>query len=165
MPDLKRWRDRLQGTVGQAWGALTEGWRELLSRSSGALTHFDTSRKATGRREPRQDFPHWSLLAAETWETAQSLFVRIEVPGVRREDLDISITAHAVVVRGVKRSEGAQQGRLYNLMERAYGRFERSVPIPHEVDGERAEVSYKDGVITVIVPKIEATPPRRLKIP
>ena len=68
------------------------------------------------------------------------------------------------MVRGVKRSDGEHQGRLYNLMERAYGRFERSVPITHEVDRERAEVTYKDGVITVIVPKLESTPPRRLTI-
>jgi HSP20 family protein len=88
----------------------------------------------------------------------------MEVPGVRREDLDVTINAHAVVVRGVKRSEGEHRERLYNLMERAYGRFERSIPIPHEVDPEHAELSYKDGVITVIVPKVESTPPRRLTI-
>ena len=164
MPDLKQWRDRLQGSIGHAWETLAEGWRELLSRSAGALTHFDPSQKATGQRAPREGFPHWSLLAAETWETAQSLFVRIEVPGVAREDLDVSITTHAVVVRGVKRSEGEHHGRLYDLMERAYGRFERTIPITHEVDREHAEVSYKDGVITVIVPKIESTPPRRLTI-
>jgi len=164
MPDLKKWRNRLQGTIGQAWEALTDGWRELLSRSAGALTHFDASQKATGRRAPPQDFPQWSLLAAETWETAQLVFVRIEVPGVSREDLDVSITTHAVVVRGVKRSDGEHKERLYNLMERAYGRFERSVPITHEVNRDRAEVSYKDGVVTVIVPKIESTPPRRLTI-
>ena len=164
MPDLKQWRNRLQGSIGHAWEALTEGWRELLSRSAGALTHFDSSRKATGRRAPRQDFPRWSLLAAETWETAQSLVVRMEIPGVDREDLHVSITANAVVIRGVKRSEGQHTGRLYGLMERAYGRFERSVPITHEIDRDRAEVSYKDGVITVIVPKIESAPPRQLTI-
>ena len=165
MPDLKEWRERLQGGIGHAWEALTEGWRELLSRSTGALTYFDASQKATGRRAPRQAFPHWSLLAGETWETAHSLFIRIEVPGMKREDLDVSITANALVVRGVKRSEGEHQGRLYGLMERAYGRFERTVPITQEVDPERAEVSYKDGVLTVIVPKVESTPPRRLTIP
>lgn len=103
-------------------------------------------------------------MAAETWETAQSLFVRIEIPGVDREDLNVSITANAVVVSGVKRSEGQHAGRLYNLMERAYGRFERSIPLSHEFDRDRAEVSYKDGVITVIIPKIESTPPRELRI-
>ena len=164
MPDLNQWRERLQGSIGHAWEALTEGWREVLSRSAGALTYFDSSQKATGRRAPRRDFPHWSLLAAETWETAQSLVVRIEIPGVDREDLDVSITANAVVVRGVKRSEGQHTGRLYGLMERAYGRFERSVPITHEIDRDRAELSYTDGVITVIVPKIESAPPRQLTI-
>ena len=164
MPRLKKWRDRLQGGIERAWDALTDGWRELLSRSTGALTFFDTSQKATGRAAPRGDFPQWSLLAAETWETAHSLVIRIELPGMNREDLDVSITTSALNVRGVKRLEGEHHGRLYGLMERAYGRFERTIPLSHEVDGERAEVTYKDGVLTIIAPKLESKPPRALTV-
>ena len=164
MPRLSKWRDRVEGGIGRAWDALTDGWRELLSRGTGALTYFDVSHKATGRPAPRGDFPQWSLLAGETWETAHAVFIRIELPGMNREDLDVSITVNALIVRGVKRSEGEHHGRLYSLMERAYGRFERKIPLSHEVDRERAEVSYKDGVLTVIAPKLESRPPRALSI-
>ena len=58
----------LKDLIERAWEGLTEGWRELLTRSSGALTHFGT--KGGGKKESPQEFPHWSLLAAETWETA-----------------------------------------------------------------------------------------------
>ena len=164
MDPFKKLRLRFEQGVVRAYESLTEGWRELLSRSSGALTHFDASAKSKEEAETPQDFPRWSLLAAETWETAQSVIVRVEVPGMKKEDIDISIHGNLLRIRGEKRSDGEHQSRLYRLMERAYGRFERTIPIPHNIDEERAEVSYLDGVITVILPKIETIPPRQLTI-
>ena len=154
-------RSRLEEKIGRAWERLTEGWRELLSRSGGALTHFDTSSKTPDRP---QDFPRWSLLAGEQWETAKSVIVRIEMPGMRQEDLDISIRGNVLAVRGVKRSEGEHEGRHYSLMERAYGSFERTITVTHEVDRDGAEVSYQHGVLTVILRKKDVTPPRQLTV-
>ena len=155
---------RLEKGVVRAFENLTDGWRELLSRSSGALTHFDDSAKSKEVAEASQDFPRWGLLAAETWETAQSVIIRMEMPGMRKEDIDISLHGNLLCIRGEKRSEGEHQSRLYRLTERAYGRFERSIPVPHSIDEQRVEVSYQDGVITVILPKTETIPPRQLTI-
>jgi HSP20 family protein len=143
---------------------LTEGWRELLTRNGGALTHFDTRAKTGEEPRSAQEFPHWSLLAAETWETAQAVIIRVEVPGTRKEDLDVKLHGNLLVVRGVKRAESEQEERRYNLMERAYGSFARTIPVTHEIDRDRVEVSYQDGVITVILPKREPTPPRQLTV-
>ena len=138
--------------------SFTEGWRELLGRSSGALTYFraDSARKD----ESPQEFPSWSLLATEIWETAQSVVVRMEIPGMNKDDLATGVHANVLRIRGQRRSGATQQGRRYHLMERAYGHFERSIPLPHGVDAERAEVAYRDGVLTVILPKTEIAPPR-----
>jgi HSP20 family protein len=135
-----------------------------LSRSGGALTHFDPRTKTGEESRSSQNFPHWSLLAAETWETTLSVIIRLEVPGMRKEDLDIKINGNLLVVRGVKLPETEHEERRYNLMERAYGSFERTIPITHEIDRERVEVSYQDGVITVILQKSEPTPPRQLTV-
>src|SRR5690349_20645884 len=117
----KDFRSRFEDKISRAWERLTEGWRELLSRSGASLTHFDNSPTTTNRAAEGHNFPQWSLLAVETWETAQSVIIRMEVPGMRKEDLDVSIRGNELVVRGVKRSEGDHEGRLYSLMERAYG--------------------------------------------
>ena len=146
----------------RAWESLTEGWRELLTRSSGALTHFGA--EGAQENEPPQEFPHWSLLAAETWETAKSVVIRVEIPGMAEGDLDIDIDGNFLRIRGEKRSGATQQRRRYHLMERAYGHFERNIPLPHGVDSKEAEVSYRDGVLTAILPKIDPLPPRRLTI-
>ncbi|MEO8008805.1 MAG: Hsp20/alpha crystallin family protein [Betaproteobacteria bacterium] len=148
----------------RAYESLTEGWRKLLSRSSGALTHFDASARSKEQTETPQAYPRWSLLAAETWETAQSVIVRMEVSGMRREDIDISIHRNLLRISGEKRPGGEHQDRLYRLAERTYGRFERTIPVPHGIDRKRTEMSYKDGVITVILPKTATIPSWRLTI-
>ncbi|HKS94894.1 MAG TPA: Hsp20/alpha crystallin family protein, partial [Terriglobia bacterium] len=75
----------LKNLIERAWESLTEGWRELLTRSSGALTHFGTG--GAGKKESPHEFPRWSLLAAETWETAKSVVIRVEIPGMDEGDL------------------------------------------------------------------------------
>jgi HSP20 family protein len=146
----------------RAWENLTEGWRELLSRSSGALTHF--ANQVAKKNEPAEGFPHWSLLAAETWETAISIVIRVELPGMNVDDLAIDIHGNVLTIRGEKHSGVGQQDRQYHLMERAFGHFKRNIPLPYGVDSDRAEVTYRDGVLTVILPKKDTLPPRRLTV-
>ena len=152
----------LKSLIERAWETLADGWRELLARSSGALTHFGAA--AAGKDESNHEFPQWSLLAAESWETAKSVVIRVEIPGMDEEELDIQVDGNVLRIRGEKRSGATQQHRRYHLMERAYGRFERSIPLPRGVDAEKAEVSYRKGVLTAILPKTETLPPRRLTI-
>ena len=158
----KRVMEPLKDLIERAWENLTDGWRELLARGSGALTHFRAD--GAGKKESPAEFPSWSLLAAETWETAKSVVIRVEIPGMDERDLHVDVDGNVLRIRGEKRSGAAQQRRQYHLMERAYGHFERSIPLPHGVDAERAEVSYRNGVLTAILPKTDTLPPRRLTI-
>ena len=148
----------------RAWEELTEGWRQLLSRNGGALTQFIRVAKKNGSPGADSHFPQWGLLSAETWETAHSVIVRIEVPGMNKEDLDVFIHGSTLRIRGEKRSEGDHQDKKYYLMERAYGRFERIIVLPQNVDGADSEVTYKDGILTVILTKTEPAPPRQIHI-
>jgi HSP20 family protein len=152
----------LRSLLERAWESLTEGWQELLTRSSGALTHFGSG--DAKKKELAQEFPHWSLLAAESWETALSVVIRVELPGMNVDDLAIDIHGTFLSIRGEKRPGTGQQDRRYHLMERAYGHFKRNIPLPHGVDSEQAEVTYRDGVLTVILPKTDTLPPRRLTV-
>ena len=137
----------------------------MLSRSGGALTHFVRTTKEEQGDAALSDFPHWGLLATESWETAQSVIVRVELPGMDKEDIDVSIHRGRLWIRGERRSGGEPpEGRRYHIMERAYGRFERSIPLPDNIDAPMAEISYKSGVVTVIVPKTEESPPTPLRL-
>lgn len=148
--------------IERAWEGLTEGWRELLTRGEGALTHF-------GHKDPEEaaaknEFPRWSLLAAETWETAQTIVIRLELPGMNKDDMTVDIHGNMLRIRGEKRSEASQDDRIYHLMERAFGHFERLIPLPPGVDAEHAEISYRDGVLTVILAKSDRLPPRHIEV-
>ena len=150
--------------LARAWEGLTEGWHHLVSRSSEALTHFSTS-KSDGGHEAGPDFPQWGLLAAETWETAGAFIVRIEAPGMEKEDFDVSLHGNTLRIRGEKRAEGDHHPRKYHLMERAFGRFERNVALPPNIDDEKQpEVSYRGGLLTVILAKDEPIPPKPLPL-
>ncbi|MEO9150627.1 MAG: Hsp20/alpha crystallin family protein [Burkholderiaceae bacterium] len=166
MDPFKHLRSELERNIVRAWDRLSEGWRELLSRSGAALTHF--AKPATGMSESEaeaaQSLPTWSLLSADVWETAKSVIVRVEIPGMEKEDFDIAIHGGELRIRGEKRSKRDRQERLYHLMERAYGNFERRIALPHSIDSAQAEVSYQGGVLTVILPKTEDVPPQQLDV-
>lgn len=152
--------DPIKSLIERARDGLAEGWRELLTRGSGALTHFGTEGEAARKVRASQQFPQWSLLAAEIWETALSVVIRVELPGTKPDDVTIDIHENVLRIRGEKHSDTPQHGRKYHLLERAFGHFNRSIPLPQGVDTENPEVSYRDGVLTVILHKTDTLPPR-----
>jgi HSP20 family protein len=159
MDPIRKLRSELQRGVSRAWERLADGAREMLTRSHGAISYFNrTANQQSGRRGP-PDFPRWGFLASECWETAQAIIVRIELPGMRREDIDVSVSRGRLRVRGEKRNSDGPNKKHYQLMERAFGRFERSFPLSSKVDPKASEISYKDGIVTVILPKTAAAPP------
>jgi HSP20 family protein len=73
-----------------------------------------------------------------------------ELPGMDEKDIEVLVDNDVLTIRGEKKSESEDQGR--RLSERYYGRFERSIALPFEVDEEKAEASFKNGVLTVTIP-------------
>lgn len=150
---------RIGRGISRAYQGLSAGWRELLTRSSGALTYFAPNQDESPATESQST--QWSLLAAETWETAKAVIIRIEIPGMTKDELSIVLRRGTLLVSGDRRSGDNGQDRSYRLAERAYGRFKRSIPIPSDVDTLAPEFTYRDGVVTVILAKVEPTPPRQ----
>jgi HSP20 family protein len=151
---LKQTGKNIGREIGRAWENLSEGWRELLSRSSEALTHF-------GRHKDEEKveggalstFPRWSLLAGEVEETPRDIIVRLEIPGMDKEDCNITIEGNMLHLSGEKRIEREAHDSTYHVMERAYGAFQRSIPLPRNVNIDKAEARYSNGVLTVRLPK------------
>lgn len=138
--------------LSRAWESLSDGWRELLSRSSDALTQFSGG-KGDASSGARAGFPRWSLLAGEVEETDRDVVVRVEVPGMEKEDCRVTIEGNMLHLVGEKRFERETGDSTYHVMERAYGAFRRSIPLPHSVNIDKAEARYRNGVLTVRLPK------------
>ena len=89
------------------------------------------------------------------------LVVTAEVPGLDREDLELTITPGALIIRGEKREEKQDQGKDFYMTEARYGRFVRTVPLPTGLDVDRASARVRHGVLTVKFPKAAAGPGAR----
>lgn len=151
---LKETSQNLGREISRAWDSLSDGWHELLSRSSSALTHFkrnQTDTSDTGGALAAS--PSWSLLAGELEETARDMVVRIELPGMDKDDCRIRIEGNVLHLSGEKRFERETDDSTYHVMERAYGAFERSIALPRNVNTDEAEATFKNGVLTVRLPK------------
>ncbi|PWB53414.1 MAG: heat-shock protein [Nitrosomonadales bacterium] len=155
LDSLKQAGKNIGREINRAWENLSEGWRELLSRSSDSLTHFSRDKEEEQKeRSALATFPRWSLLAGEVEETEKELIVRVEVPGMEKDDCRITIEGNTLYLSGEKRIERETHESTYHVMERAYGSFQRAIPLPGNVDIDKAEASYKNGVLTVRLPKV-----------
>ena len=98
----------------------------------------------------------------------KELIVECEVAGVKREDIDLSITGETLVVRGVKHPAGVfgkAEGEIrYQRCERGSGDFSRTVVLPDKVDAENISANLVDGVLTVRLPKSETALPRQIEV-
>jgi HSP20 family protein len=107
-----------------------------------------------------------SSLATEVRETNDELRFAIELPGMRPEDIDLTVENNVLTVSGEKkfeREESKEDGE-YRLFERRYGRFTRSFAVPPTVDAGKVNANYENGVLTISLPKTEAAKPRRIAI-
>ena len=145
--------------LNRAWESLSDGWRELLSRCSNALVHFE--RSGNGNDD---QFPRWSLMNAEVEETPAELVVRLEMPGVGKESFSIRIVGNTLFIRGEKRWLRESEGSTYHLVERAYGTFERTIVLPKNVDSEKSQASYVDGILSVRLTKAVSETVRNIPV-
>ena len=90
----------------------------------------------------------------ELAETAKDIRVTAELPGLEEKDVEITVEEGVLTLRGEKKSEHEDKDRGYT--ERSYGRFERRIGLPKGIDRDKAEAAFRNGVLTVTLPKTEA---------
>ena len=86
-------------------------------------------------------------------ETENEVVVSAELPGMDEKDIDVTLAAGTLLIKGVKKSEQEDKGKNYYRMERSYGSFQRSIPLPVEVDSTQVEATFDKGVLKVRLPK------------
>ena len=153
--------------VGHAIESLSDGWRELKSRAGGALTRFRSHDKDDEARDTPVDprtMSRWAFMAADVVDDDDRVIVRLEAPGMRRDDFDIEVRASTLRIRGEKRYDRETRVDAYALLQCAYGAFQREITLPVEVQGDRARASYRDGVLRIELPKADGARRRRITV-
>src|SRR5262245_31439154 len=105
----------------------------------------------------------WAPLADMT-EGKDDVLVTFELPGVSEKDVNVSITGDVLTVKGERRFERDVKDDGYHRIERVYGRFERTMPLPVPVQADKVKATYRDGVLEIRLPKVEAVKPKEIKI-
>lgn len=97
-------------------------------------------------------------------ETEQAYEVRAELPGVQKDDVQLSVENNVLTLTGERKLEKDVNKENYHRIERLYGTFSRSFTLPSKVDAERVEAKYENGLLTVVIPKAAEARPRKIEI-
>ena len=100
----------------------------------------------------------------DMYETKDDLILSFELPGVREKEVSVSITGDLLTVKGERQFNQELNNDNYHHMERAYGKFERTVQLPMHVQAGRVTATSRDGVLEVKLPKAEEVRPKEIKI-
>ena len=102
--------------------------------------------------------------AFDVSETEKELIVKAEVPGMDKKDININLSDGLLTITGEKKHEKKEEDENYHCFERRYGKFSRTMRLPTEVETEKVDAVYKDGVLTITLPKTETVKPKKIEI-
>ena len=112
--------------------------------------------------EPQTNRP-WSP-SVDIYETDNELVVKADLPDVDLKDIDVRVENQTLTIAGERKFEAQESGKGYHRIERNYGNFMRSFAVPNAFDTEKIGAAYKNGVLSVTLPKKEAAKPRQVKV-
>ena len=121
--------------------AVQRRMNELFEQAM-ARTNFEASEEVEG----------WTPVC-DVYETSSSLFVRIELPGMSQEEIDLKIEDGRLTLTGERQMGRSEPPERYHRVERSQGRFSRGIPLPATVDRDKVRATYQDGVLTVEIGK------------
>jgi HSP20 family protein len=97
-------------------------------------------------------------------EDAEALTLTAELPGFSKDDVQVEVKDNRLTLKGERKRDTDVQEKQYRRVERVYGTFERSIKLPAVVDAEKAQATFKDGVLKLTLPKVEAEKPKAISI-
>jgi HSP20 family protein len=104
------------------------------------------------------------LPAVDIAEHENEYTVKLELPGVTREDVKITMQNNVLSVHGEKKREKESKASNYHRVERSYGAFQRNFTLPSTVKADRIDASYADGILTIVLPKAEEAKPKQIEV-
>jgi HSP20 family protein len=115
-------------------------------------------------RYPRERSEGLWAPAVDVEETNDSMVIRAELPGMKREDIKVTVAEDTVTIAGERRHEAEQRDKTFHRVERAYGSFQRTIVLPMGIQGDKAVASYRAGVLELVLPKAERVKARAIEI-
>jgi len=102
--------------------------------------------------------------AMNIWADENSALITTEIPGVDKEALEINVTGDTLTISGERKPDELPEGAQYHRQERMFGQFNRSIQLPYTVDVNKVKASFKNGVLEVVLPRVEAERPKKITV-
>jgi len=102
--------------------------------------------------------------ALDVFEKEDKFVVKAELPGMKEDDIDVSVVGDTLTIKGEKKTEAEVKEDDYYRCERSYGSFFRSVALPSHVDAKKIEASYEEGVLEITLPKVPEVKPKKVPV-
>ena len=125
---------------------------------------FDEFTKPARRRRIWPKSEGLVIPSIDLYDRKTDIVVKIELPGVRREDIDLTITKDTLTLKGEIKKDDDVQEEDYSISERIFGSFSRTIALPFEVESEKAQATMNNGVLEIVIPKQEEARPKEIKI-
>ena len=152
---MERWRPR--------WGlSPLRPLREFEEMERLMSVMFRSSFPVLWRRAPGEE-RGW-MPPVEMFEREDKFVVKAELPGMKKEDIDISVVGDALTIKGERKAETEIKEEDYHCCERSYGTFFRSISMPSAVDTKKIEANYEEGVLEISLPKAAEVKPKKIAI-
>ena len=100
----------------------------------------------------------------DVYEDKDNLFVKVELPGMKREEIEVSLHEGSLSISGERKSEQKHEDAEVYRAERFFGRFQRTVTLPTPVAADKVKAQYKDGILTITLPKTEEAKPKHIDV-
>ena len=98
-------------------------------------------------------------------ENEKEFIIKAELPGVEEKDIEVTVTNDAVTIQGEKKEEKEDKDKNYYYMERSYGSFSRVIPLEAEIESNKAEARFKNGILDIKIPKNQSVKEKGTKVP
>ena len=102
--------------------------------------------------------------AIDVYQNNDAVVVKAALPGLKAEDVQISVTADVLTLRGEFKQENEQKETTYHIREQRFGSFERSIMLPSDVQTDKAKADFENGILTITLPKAESVKPKTITI-
>jgi len=154
----------LNNSLSRTWETVSQGWNHLINNTSNALTQFMSNDDKKKTDNVPVSSPRWGLISADLYDDDNKVVVKLEVPGLANDDFDINIIDNILTISGEKQFQQEKTQGNYRILECAYGRFSRSIPLEYDVKADTAKASYDRGILKIELDKKTQQRKRKIEI-
>jgi len=124
---------------------------------------FDNFFRGGGQADEATSLSLWTP-AVDITEGDNEFIVKVELPGVKKDDVKITLESNILTIKGEKKQDGEEKKQDYHRVERSYGAFQRSFNLPTAVKAEKIDAVYNDGILSISIPKAEEAKPKQIEV-